>query len=291
MSRNPPPDIDKLRRLVSRLRSPEGCPWDREQTLTDLRAYLLEEAHEVAAAIDAGDDEGLAGELGDLLFQVVFVAGLAEERGAFDLASVIDAVEAKMIDRHPHVFGAVRRSGVRPSGVRPSGVRPSGSGQSGEVLADAAAVRQAWERRKLRQNGGSLLAGVPASLPALTGAYRISQKAAGVGFDWPDAGAVLDKVDEELAELRAVLVAPRRDEGAAAAELGDLLFAVASLARHLGIDPEAALARGNLKFRRRFRELEERFAARGRSITDADPSEMDREWRAVKRREDVRGDR
>ncbi len=277
MSRNPPADIDKLRRLVSRLRSPEGCPWDREQTLTDLRAYLLEEAHEAAAAIDAGDDAALAGELGDLLFQVVFVAGLAEERGAFDLASVIDAVEAKMIERHPHVFGAARPSGVRPSG---------------EVLADAAAVRGAWERRKLRQDRDrSLLAGVPASLPALTGAYRISQKAAGVGFDWPDAGAVLDKVDEELAELRAVLDAPRRDEGAAAAELGDLLFAVASLARHLGIDPEAALARGNLKFRRRFRELEERFAARGRSIADADSAEMDREWRAVKRREGVRGDR
>ena len=277
MSRKPPPDIDKLRRLVARLRSPEGCPWDREQTLTDLRAYLLEEAHEAAAAIDVGDDAGLAGELGDLLFQVVFVAGLAEERGAFDLASVIDTVEAKMIDRHPHVFGAARPPGVR---------------RSGEILADAAAVRGAWERRKLRQDRDrSLLAGVPASLPALTGAYRISQKAAGVGFDWPDAGAVLDKVDEELAELRAVLVAPRRDEGAAAAELGDLLFAVASLARHLGIDPEAALARGNLKFRRRFRELEERFAARGRSIADADPAEMDREWRAVKRREGGRGDR
>ncbi len=262
-----PPDIGKLRALVIRLRSADGCPWDREQTLEDLRAYLLEEAHEVAAAIDAGDDAGLAGELGDLLFQAVFVARLAEERGAFDLAAVIDAVEAKMIDRHPHVFG-----GVRPPG---------------EVLADAAAVRRSWERRKLRQDPDrSLLHGVPASLPALTGAYRISQKAAGVGFDWPDAAAVLDQVGEELEELEGALAesggGPSDD---AAEELGDLLFAVANLARHLGIDPEAARAQGNLKFRRRFQALEQRFTADGRSVADASAEEMDREWRAVKRRE------
>ncbi len=262
MKPDSPPDIGKLRALVIRLRSAGGCPWDREQTLEDLRAYLLEEAHEVAAAIDAGDDAGLAGELGDLLFQAVFVARLAEERGAFDLASVIDAVEAKMIDRHPHVFG-------------------------GEVLVDAAAVRRSWERRKLRQAPDrSLLHGVPASLPALTGAYRISQKAAGVGFDWPDAAAVLGQVGEELAELEGALAEAGGEPSAAAAEeLGDLLFAVANLGRHLGIDPEAALARGNLKFRRRFQALEQRFAAAGRSIADAGAEEMDREWRAVKRSE------
>jgi MazG family protein len=266
MSTSPPPDIAKLCDLVARLRSPDGCPWDREQTLGDLRAYLLEEAHEVAAAIDAGDDAGLAAELGDLLFQVVFVARLAEERGAFDLAAAIDAVHAKMIDRHPHVFGD-RQPGE-------------------ETPEDAAAVRRAWERRKVRRRRDrSLLQGVPASLPALTGAYRMSQKAAGVGFDWPHARAVMDKVREELAEIEGAAAGAGAGRDAVEEELGDLLFAVASLARHLGVDPEAALARGNLKFRRRFRELEESFARQGRSIADAEPGEMDREWRSIKRRE------
>ncbi len=266
MNPDSPADIDKLRALVIRLRSADGCPWDREQTLTDLRAYLLEEAHEVAAAIDAGDESALGAELGDLLFQVVFIARLAEERGSFSLAAVIDAVEAKMIDRHPHVFGGAR--------------------SSGEVPVDAAAVRRAWERRKLRRDPErSLLHGVPASLPALTGAYRISQKAAGVGFDWPDAAAVLDKIGEELEELEEVLEQTGGASDAAGEEIGDLLFAVANLARHLGIDPEAALARGNLKFRRRFQALEESLGRDGHSIADAGAEEMDREWRAIKRGE------
>jgi len=269
------PDIGELHRLIVRLRAPDGCPWDREQTLGDLRAYLLEEAHEVAAAIDAGDLDELASELGDLLFQVVFVARLGEEAGAFDLARVIDGIRTKMVERHPHVFGDER-------------------------LEDAAAVRRTWERRKLerREEEGdrrSLLAGVPASLPALTAAYRITQKAAGVGFDWPDAAGVMEKVREELAEVEEVLdgdagegeAEPGRERPGRERlkeELGDLLFAVANLARHLGVDPEAALAAGNLKFRRRFEGVEERFARRGRSLAEASLEEMDREWEAEKRR-------
>ncbi|MEE8525681.1 MAG: nucleoside triphosphate pyrophosphohydrolase [Thermoanaerobaculia bacterium] len=264
MNDKPTPDIGKLCRLVARLRAPDGCPWDREQKLDDLRAYLLEEAHEVAAAIDDGDWSSLRGELGDLLFQVVFIAALAEDEGAFGLAEVIEGVHAKMIERHPHVFGD-------------------------QKLDTADAVRQTWERRKLSAAGGdSLLGGVPPSLPALTGAYRISQKVAGVGFDWADAGAVVDKVREELAEVESAArsaAGPREADEAVSEEIGDLLFAVASLARHLKIDPEAALARGNLKFRRRFQALEEAFASRGRSLADAGAEELEAEWKAVKRRE------
>ena len=258
----PPPDVGKLLRLVARLRAPDGCPWDREQRLEDLRAYLVEEAHEAAAAIDGGDWSELLGELGDLLFQVVFVAALAEEAGAFDLGEVVDGVHAKMVERHPHVFG-----------------------DEDERLDGADAVRKSWELRKLSADGESLLRGVPPSLPALTGAYRIGQKVAGVGFDWPDAGAVADKVREELAEVESAAAAGDGPGDRVTEEIGDLLFASASLARHLKVDPEAALARGNRKFRRRFEALERAFAGRGRSLADAGTDELEAEWEAVKRRE------
>jgi ATP diphosphatase len=251
------PDLQKLLDLVTRLRAPDGCPWDREQGLADLRAYLLEEAHEVAGAIDGGDWGELAEELGDLLFQIAFIGRLAAETGAFSLSQVIDRVHHKMVARHPHVFGD-------------------------EVLADSQAVRQAWERRKLREEPGraSLLAGVPASLPALLGAYRLTQKAAGVGFDWPDAGAVLAKVDEETAELREALAAGDRE--ATREEVGDLLFTLANLARKLDVDPEAALAGTNLKFRRRFEQVEKGLAARGKSTAEATLAEMDALWEEAK---------
>lgn len=270
-------DLGRLVELVRRLRAPDGCPWDREQGLADVRAYLLEEAHEAAAAIDAGDLDALAGELGDLLFQAAFVARLGEEAGAFTAADAIDRSLAKMIARHPHVFG-------------------------GEELADAAAVSRVWERRKLEEKGrngepGSLLDGVPASLPALTAAYRMTQKAAAVGFDWPDAAAVLAKIDEELAELRDELAEAAADgaSGRAGApgggdpldrtreEIGDLLFTVANLARKLGLDPEAALAAANAKFRGRFRSVEQGLAARGRRLADATLEEMDALWEEAKR--------
>jgi MazG family protein len=274
-------EIGKLQSLVTRLRAPDGCPWDREQTLVNLRAYVLEEAHEVAAAIDAGNANDLLGELGDLLFQVVFIAQLSAEDEVFDLQEVIDTIHTKMIDRHPHVFGD-------------------------EHLEDADAVRRTWEERKLTQEkaGHSILAGVPPTLPALTAAYRMTQKVAGVGFDWSDAQEVLAKIREELCEVEEAL-----DEAALSAsttstnttstntantdrpsdkvqeEIGDLLFAVSNLARFLKIDPEATLAAANIKFRRRFQEVERALENRGRSLVDASLEEMDGEWDTVKRRE------
>jgi ATP diphosphatase len=274
-------DLARLTALVARLRAPDGCPWDREQTLPDLRAYLLEEAHEVAAALDSGDRAELASEMGDLLFQIVFIARLVEEAGGVSLGAALDAVEAKMIARHPHVFG-------------------------GEVLSDAKAVREAWERRKVRtQEGGqrSLLDGATsATLPALVAAYRLTQKAAGVGFDWREAGEVVAKLDEELAELKELLaLGPQSGSGTAGQaglaalrerqkeEVGDLLFTVANLARHLEIDPEGALAAANLKFRRRFAAVEAGLAGRGKNVADATLAEMEAEWQAAKRGENPPG--
>lgn len=255
----PPAELADLVALVARLRAPDGCPWDREQGLANLRAYLVEEAHELAAAIDGGDWEEIAEELGDLLFQAAFVARLGEEAGALSAAAVVAAVHAKLVARHPHVFG-------------------------GEQLADAGEVVRAWERRKAAERPAGLLAGVPPSLPALLAAYRMTQKAAGVGFDWPDAAGVLAKLREELGELEAELAA-----GAPAArvgeELGDLLFAAANLARHLGHDPECALAGANAKFRRRFAAVEAALAGRGIAAADAGLELMDALWEEAKRAE------
>jgi MazG family protein len=270
-----PTDLARLTSLVARLRAEDGCPWDRAQTLPDLRAYLLEEAHEVAAALDGGDRAELAGELGDLLFQVAFVARLVEESGGFPLGAALDAVSAKMIARHPHVFG-------------------------GETLATAAEVREAWERRKITSQEGtrrSLLDGATsASLPALVAAYRLTQKAAGVGFDWNHPLEVAAKLDEEVAELRELLDAADADSAAGAVEelrrrrteeIGDLLFTVANLARHLEIDPEGALAAANLKFRRRFAEVEAGLAREGKNLADASLEEMEAQWQAAKRGENA----
>ena len=266
MSDRPVRDLGRLVELVARLRAENGCPWDRTQTLPDLRAYLIEECHEVAAAITAGDWDAIGEELGDLLFQVAFVARLGEEAGTLDLGRVIEGIHAKMIDRHPHVFGAA------------------------EELADAQAVRSAWERRKVERaadqgSARSILDGVPASLPALVGAYRASQKAAGVGFDWPDAASVFTKLREEIAELESALGGPAGetvDRRAVEEELGDLLFTVANLARKLEVDPEGALAGTNLKFRRRFQAIERKLAAEGRDVPSTSLEVLDGLWQAVK---------
>lgn len=265
-----PTDLARLLELVQTLRAPDGCPWDREQTLADARGYLIEEAHEAAAAAAAGDWHELAGELGDLLFQVAFVARLGEERGALDPGEVIDRIHRKMVARHPHVFGD-------------------------EAAETAEEVLAAWERRKLATRPeSSLLEGVPDSLPPLVAAYRMTQKAAGVGFDWADAEAVLEKLDEEVAEVRSEMgaetgaraEAPEGDPDArrqrVAEEIGDLLFTVVNLARKLGIDPDAALAGTNRKFRHRFRHIEERLAEDGRTLADVDLEELDRLWEEAK---------
>lgn len=257
--------IADLAALVRRLRGPEGCPWDRKQRLEDLRAYLLEEAHEVAAAIDSGDFDELRSELGDLLFQVVFIADLAEEQSAFDLQQVSLEIEAKMMARHPHVFGSER-------------------------LSNAAEVHRAWERRKLstKATTASILEGLPDSMPSLLTAYRMTQKVSGVGFDWPDAAAVFDKVDEELEELRREVqdgAAHEARQEAMSEEIGDLLFTIANLARHLEVDPEAALASSNRKFRRRFRAVEEQLAKDRSGLAGATIEEMETAWQRVKSQE------
>lgn len=255
--------LEPLVRLIDHLRGPDGCPWDRQQTLDSIRAYLVEEAHETAAAIDRGAPEEVSGELGDLLFLLVFTAVLATEAGGADLDELIDRIRRKMIERHPHVFGD-------------------------ETLTTPEEVKLAWEKRKAAANapGTSILEGVPTSVPALLGAYRMTQKAAGVGFDWPDANAVLAKVHEELAELENELTPGESSASPRVAEeLGDLLFAMANLCRHLGVDPEGAVARANDKFRRRFAFIEQRLDGAGKRVEQATLEELDRLWDQAKAEE------
>lgn len=257
--------LQALVELVAVLRGPDGCPWDRDQGIDDIRGYLLEEAHETAAAIDSEDWSEIRAELGDLLFQIVFVAQIASEKGQFAIEDVVAGIIDKMTARHPHVFGT-------------------------ESLDSAAAVHRAWERRKAEQRSEeeSALAGVPASLPALLAAYRMAQKAAGVGFDWIRASEVLDKIEEEIAELRAALSESAGESAAddVREEIGDLLFTVANLARKLDHDPEAALAAANRKFRRRFARMEADLAHRQRSLGAASADEMEASWQRVKIEED-----
>ena len=268
----PPPTagdrFDRLVQIMRRLRSPDGCAWDREQTLASLRPFVLEEAYEVVDAIDRGDRTALCDELGDLLLEAVFVAQICAETSAFTIADATDAVVAKLIRRHPHVFGGsdtetdARRRDLSP-----------------------AEVKEQWERIKTRERAGTperatLLDGIPEALPSLLRASRIGARTANVGFDWDEPGAVIDKVDEELAELRQAVASA--DPTHIEEELGDLLFTVANLARKLRVDPESALRAANGKFTRRFRAIEQRLAARGRALHDATPEELEREWQAVK---------
>ena len=259
---DPTRPLPNIQSLLARLRGPDGCPWDQEQKIEDIRGYLLEEAHEVASAIDKRDWDELCSELGDLLFEIVFVAQIAQEKSKFDISQVVDRIEAKMIERHPHVF-------------------------ADERLADSTAVRKAWERRKQEKRGAdeSALGGVPASLPALLAAYRMSQKAAALGFDWSEPDEVLEKISEEIAELRQALQTPDREDRRQAVreEMGDLILAVAKLSRKLELDPEAALARSNEKFRLRFQWIEKELAKAERSVPDATMDELEQLWQEAKR--------
>jgi nucleoside triphosphate diphosphatase len=247
--------------VMARLRDPEhGCPWDLAQTFETIAPYTLEEAFEVADAIERGDPEALRDELGDLLFQVVFHARLAEEQGAFDFAAVADALTDKMRRRHPHVFGTAE-------------------------IADAGAQTVAWEAHKARERAArseGILDGVPVGLPALARAQKLGRRAARVGFDWPDAEAVLGKLAEETGELEAAMAAREHAPEAVQEELGDLLFTIANLARHLDVDAEGALRRASLKFEQRFRALEARLAGAGRTPEDAGTDELERLWNEVK---------
>ena len=254
------PSIARLIDVMAALRDPvAGCPWDREQDFASIAPYTVEEAYEVADAIMKNDPSALRDELGDLLFQVVYHARLAEERGWFDFEQVAAGIAAKMIRRHPHVFG--------DAGPR-----------------DAAAQTGAWEADKARERSmraeSGVLDGIATTIPALLRAKKLTARAARVGFDWPDAEAVLDKLDEEIAELRVEL--PGGDADRIEDELGDLLFVMVNLARKLGADGEAALARANAKFERRFRGVEAALAAQGRTPAQAGLDEMEGLWRTVK---------
>jgi len=251
--------------LIARLRAPGGCPWDREQTHESVKPMTIEEAYEVAHAIDERDDDELEGELGDLLLQVVFHASIAEERKAFGLREVIERVSAKMVRRHPHVYGGDDAS------------------PAGEVLRNWEAIKAA-EREAKGKDDESMLDSVHGGLPAVMEAFQMTTKVSRVGFDWKTADGALAKLDEEALELREAIRAGT-DARAVAEEIGDLLFVAVNVARLAGVDPESALKAANRKFRRRFRHVEERLRADGRRPADSTLEEMDRLWDEAKRRE------
>jgi ATP diphosphatase len=269
----PSRDISRLIEIMTTLRTPgSGCPWDLEQNFATIAPYTIEEAYEVADAIARGDLDDLRDELGDLLLQVVFHARMAEERNAFSFGDVVEAITAKMIRRHPHVF-ADKDGRLTPSDVK---------GAWDRIKADEKAERAA---RRPRQQPAhkSLLSGVKAGQPALSRAMELQRKASSVGFDWNDPRAVLHKIREEADEIEAAL--DRGDTDELAAETGDLLFALVNLARHVGADPDMALRGTNTKFERRFSYIERALAARGRSLEGASLTEMDALWNEAKAEE------
>ena len=258
----------ELVELISRLRAPGGCPWDREQTHETLKPMLLEEAYEVVEAIDEGDDEEFLGELGDLMLQVVFHSQIATEESRFTVADVIDRIASKMIRRHPHVFGQ------------------DDAQTSGEVLRNWEAIKAAELEAKGKTAGdGSMLDSVSLALPGLMEAFQMTTKVSRVDFDWPDVESVLEKLDEEVEELKQALAIEPRSHQDVAGEVGDLLFVAVNVARLLGVDPESALKSSNRKFRRRFRYIEDRLREQGRKPADSDHIEMNRFWDEAKTRE------
>jgi len=271
---NPSRDLAALLEIMVALRTPgSGCPWDLEQDFASIAPYTIEEAYEVVDAIERGDLADLKDELGDLLLQVVFHARMAEEAGHFAFPDVVEAITAKMIRRHPHVFGDAKD--LTPAEVK---------GLWGAIKAQEKALRaQARATAGLppEPEAKGLLGGIPTSLPGLTRAVKLQAKASTVGFDWNDARLVLAKIQEEAREIEEALDAGA-SKATVAGEVGDLLFAVANLARHLDADPEAALRTTNAKFERRFAHIEARLAAAGRSLAEASLEEMDALWNEAK---------
>ena len=255
--------FERLVDIMARLRAPDGCPWDRDQTLDSLRAYLLEETYELLEAMDAGDVDAHRDELGDLLFQVVFQSQIRAEEGAFALADVADTIANKLERRHPHVFGDLRG-------------------------ADRETIRRNWTTIKAAEKAAraepdappSALDGVPAPLPALLRAHRLGAKASAVGFDWPDTAGVEAKLVEELAELQGAIASG--DGAAIEEEMGDCLFTLVNWARHLGLEPETALQKANAKFVARFCEVERRVRERGQAVADTAPGVLEEIWTDVK---------
>lgn len=260
--------MKKLLDVMAALRDPQnGCPWDIKQSFSSLVPYTLEEAYEVADAIEQGDLQGLKSELGDLLFQVVFYSQIASEQSLFEFSDVVDAISEKLVRRHPHVF-------------------------AGQSCNDEAELHEAWEKHKARERdaqvetqSASILAGVASALPALKRAQKLQKRAARSGFDWPEAGPVLDKLQEEIDEVREAV--QQQNQAAMFEEIGDLLFSVVNLARHLGVDAEEALRGGNRKFVRRFSHIEQTLQQAGQTIEQQDLQALESLWQAAKRREKV----
>jgi MazG family protein len=266
--------LAKLIELVAHLRGPDGCAWDRAQSYDSVKGLLLEEAYEVIDAVNKRDFDGLEDELGDLLFQVVFYARLAEEERRFTLDDVIEGLHAKLVRRHPHVFGETRAR--TPEEALASWLTVKDQ----EREAPSRATRTA-----LTKQPASLLDGIPETLPATLEAYELGVRAAEVGFDWVKLEDLLDKVAEEVSELRHELVSHPARHGRLEEEVGDLLFAASNLARYLGSDPESCLRRANLKFKTRFQALEQEVARLGKRLRDCTPEELDRFWNVVKSQE------
>jgi len=264
----------RLVEIMARLRSPEGCPWDREQTFDTIKPYLLEETYEVMDSIDARDWVGLADELGDLLLQVVFFSQMAKEAGHFDVTDAIEAINNKLVRRHPHVFA------------------DGDAKTSDEVLRKWDEIKAGEKAASTKPRG--LLGGVPRTLPALMEARQIASRAAGAGFDWKNVDQVLEKLHEELAELEAARHSLSQSQGQAGSqealqdEIGDLLFVIVNIARFLKVDPEQALRGTNSKFRRRFEHVEQGLEAQGKSPREASIDEMEALWQEAKRHEDKR---
>jgi MazG family protein len=265
-------EFSRLIEIVARLRAPDGCPWDREQTIDSLRAFVLEETYEVLETIDRHDYGALREELGDFLFQAVFLAQLESEAGHFTIADSVRAIADKLVRRHPHVFGRDR----------------------GEArLETAGDVRVRWEEIKAEERGGrtaakTLLGGIPATLPALLRAYDIGVRSASVGFDWEKADDVVAKIQEEVDELQQVVSdAEAIDQERAEEEMGDLLFSIANLSRKLGIEPEAALRKANDKFTRRFETMEHSVSTAGRVMKELSPEQLEQAWQQAKSRQEI----
>lgn len=260
--------LEDLTALMAKLRAPDGCPWDREQTLASLGPMLLEETYEVLDAVEAADWAELRDELGDLLFQIVFYGQLAAEAGHFTVSDSIASVHEKMVRRHPHVFGEETVS------------------STAEVLTNwemiKAAEREASGKKVENETPPSLLAGVSTRLPGLLEAYQLQTKAARVGFDWPQVDEVFAKLEEEIRELRQELQRPTRNQKAVDEEVGDILFVLANLARWVGTEPESGLKAANRKFRRRFAHIEKRMVETGRAWNETTLAEMDQFWNEAK---------
>jgi MazG family protein len=264
--------FDRLVEIMRALRAPDGCPWDREQTHASLRPFVLEETYEVLDAIESGNPDTLREELGDFLYEAVFLAQISEEAGAFSIGDAIQAICDKLVRRHPHVFARDTEDGAAVT--------------SRQVI-------EKWETMKARERAArgdaapgaakTTLSGVPKTLPSLLRAYEISARAAAVGFDWARPADVLEKIEEEIAEVRhEVESGATGDLSRAEEEMGDVLFAIANLSRKLGIEPEAALRRATDKFTRRFDAMERAFASRGQPLTNVSLEAMEDEWNRVK---------